>query len=104
MDAIDNEAGLQALIDTQYTLLGAEQAVYNSLQAQKAALISAATASQPNDIASQSRGGMDGNESYTYQTVSQQLTESGSRLKELSDELQRLMRLQNERFPWIIRL
>jgi hypothetical protein len=103
MDSTDNEAGLQALIDTQYTLLGAEQAVYNSLQEAKASLISAATASQPNDIASQSRGGIDGSESYTYQTISQQLTESANRLKELSEELQRLMRLKNERFPWIIR-
>jgi hypothetical protein len=95
----DNEAGLQALIDAQYALLGAEQALYGSLTHQKNALISVATTGQPNDILSESVVGVD---SYTYQSISQQITESAGRLKDLAEELKRLMDIKSDRFPNII--
>ena len=101
MDNIDNETTLQGLIDAQYALLTEEQTLYADLQAQKAALIAAATAANPGDAASLSRGGPGGSESYAYQTVTQQLTDCAKRLADLSANLKSLWEMKNARFPWI---
>ena len=100
-DAIDNELDLQELIDAQYGLIQTEQELYAALQAQKIALIASSSSVNQGDPSSISRGGLDGSESYAYQTVSQQLTDSAARLKELKEDLEKLFEMQNNRFPWI---
>lgn len=85
------------MIDAQYVLLQAEQVIYADLQAQKAALITGSNA----DASSIANAGEGGSESYSAATITQQMTDSAMRMRELMDELKRLMELGNLRFPWV---
>ena len=103
MDSIDNKQMLQSMIDAQYLILEAEQTLYASLQAQKAALVATASTNPliPVDPVVRERHGDLGGSSYTIETVNKQLTDSAKRLADLNKELKDLMALQNARFPRI---
>ena len=98
MDAIDNETTLQSLIDAQYALLESEQAIFADLQVQKLTLIS----NNSNEVQSKGKSGMAGSDNFAYLTITQQMTASAARMKELGEELLRLCEIKNNRFPWII--
>lgn len=95
-DTVDNCTTLQAMIDSQYALLEAEQVLYAALQAQRTVL----GTTNP-DLASVNNSGEGGAESYTVATVTEQLSQSAARLKELNYSLLELFKTQNARFPWI---
>ncbi len=93
---VDNTTTIQGMIDAQYLLLETEQTLYASLQAQRVAL-----GTITGDVGSVANSGEAGAESYTQATITEQLSQSAARLKELNDGLLELFKTQNNRFPWV---
>ena len=96
-DAVDNLTVIQGMIDSQYGLLLQEQTVYSSLSGKLAALQAAGV----NDTTAKSESDPEGSTSLAFVSITQQLNDSVKRLGGLTEELNRLMRLQNNRFPFI---